>query len=98
MIEAMRTLFRLLGWIVMGAAVAVLAIDAWAWLGGARKLTAAGVLWHRLDEGSLEVAKSVTQRYLFPWLWDPIMAWVLLQPAAAVLGVLGFLIAWLARR
>jgi len=94
----MRTLFRLLGWIVMGAAVAVLAIDAWAWLGGARKLTAAGVLWHRLDEGSLEVAQSVTQRYLFPWLWDPIMAWVLLQPAAAVLGVLGFLIAWLARR
>ena len=94
----MRTLFRLLGWIVMGAGLAILAIDAWAWLGGARKLTATGALWHRLDEGSLEVAQSVTQRYLLPWLWDPIMAWVLLQPAAAVLGVLGFLIAWLARR
>lgn len=98
MIAFMRTLFRLLGWIVMGAALAILAIDAWAWLGGARKLTAAGALWHRLDEGSLEVAQSVTQRYLFPWLWDPIMTWVLLQPAAAVLGVLGFLIALFARR
>ncbi len=94
----MRTLFRLLGWIVMGAALAILAIDAWAWLGGARKLTATGALWQRLDEGSLEVAQSVTQRYLFPWLWDPIMTWVLLQPAAAVLGVLGLLVAWLARR
>ena len=55
-------------------------------------------LWHRLDPASLDATKAVTQRYLFPWLWDPIAIWILLQPAAAVLGVLGLLIAWLARR
>lgn len=98
MMVPMRTLVRLLGWILMGAAVATLAIDAWAWLGGARKLTAAGELWYRLDPNSLGLTQAVTQRYLFPWLWDPIAVWILLQPAAAVLGVLGFLIAWLARR
>jgi len=98
----MGWLIRLLGWILMGAALATLALDAWAWLGGARKLTAADALWRRLDSHldshSLSVTQDVIQRYLFPWLWDPLMTWVLLQPAAAVLGVLGFLLAWLARR
>jgi hypothetical protein len=98
MIAAMRWFVRLLGWILMGAALAALAIDAWAWIGGARKLTAAGELWYRLHPDSLGLTQAVTQRYLFPWLWDPIAVWILLQPAAAVLGVLGFLLAWLARR
>ena len=82
----------------MGAALAMLAIDAWAWIGGARKLTAAGELWFRLAPESLGLTQAVTQRYLFPWLWDPIAVWALLQPAAVVLGVLGFLVTWLARR
>jgi hypothetical protein len=94
----MRTLIRLLGWLILGAALAVLAIDAWAWLGGARKLTAAGELWYRLDSSSLNTSQAITQRYLFPWLWDPVAVWILLQPAAAVLGVLGLLIIFLARR
>jgi hypothetical protein len=94
----MRTLFRLLGWLILGAALAVLVIDGWAWLGGARKLTAAGELWYRLDAGSLNLAQAVTERYLFPWLWNPAAVWVLLQPAIAVLGVLGLLIIFLARR
>ena len=94
----MRTLFRLLGWILMGAALAMLAIDAWAWLGGARKLTGTGELWRRLDADSLETVRSLIQHYLFPWLWDPIGLWTLAQPATAVLGVAGFLIAFLARR
>ena len=94
----MRVPFRLIGWILMGAALATLVIDAWAWLSGARKLTAAGELWRRLDADSLEGTRHFTQTYLFPWLWDPFALWTLLQPAAAVLGVLGFLIAWLARR
>jgi hypothetical protein len=94
----MRWLIRLFGWILMGAGLAIFAIDAWAWMGGARKLTAAGELWRRLDPHSLSVTQDVTQRYLFPWLWDPFATWVLVQPAAAVLGVLGFLLAWLARR
>jgi hypothetical protein len=94
----MRTLFRLLGWLILGAALAILVIDAWSWLGGARKLTAAGELWYRLHPDSLGLSQAVTQRYLFPWLWDPIAVWVLLQPAAAVLGVIGVLIIFLARR
>ena len=98
MIGAMRALVRLFGWILMVASLVALGIDAWAWFGGARRLTLAGELWQHLDAGSLDIAQSVTRRYLFPWLWDPIMIWVLKQPAAAVLGTLGFLLAWLARR
>lgn len=94
----MGWLIRLLGWILMGAALATLALDAWAWIGGARKLTAAGELWRRMHPDSLEATQSIIQRYLFPWLWDPLMTWALLQPAAVVLGVLGFFLAWLARR
>lgn len=94
----MSILFRLIGWILMGAALAMLAIDGWAWIGGARKLTGMGELWRRLDADSLEATRSFIQHYLFPWLWDPMGLWTLAQPAAAVLGVLGFLITFLARR
>ena len=94
----MRTLIRFLGWLILGAALEVLAVDAWAWFGGARKLTAAGELWYRLDPSGLNTTQAVTQRYLFPWLWDPVAVWVLVQPAAVVIGVLGLLIVFLARR
>ncbi len=94
----MGTLFRLIGWILMGAALAMLAIDGRAWLGGSRKLTGMGELWRRLDAGSLGATQEFIQRYLFPWLWDPMGLWTLAQPAAVVLGVLGFAIAFLARR
>lgn len=98
MLNSMRTPVRLFGWLLMCAGVVALGIDAWAWIGGARRLTLAVELWTRLDAHSLEVLQGSIQRYLFPWLWDPIMTWVLKQPAAAVLGALGFLLAWLARR
>jgi len=98
----MRTIIRFLGWLILCSALAMLAVDAWFWLNGARRLTAAAELWSTLDArfdiASLSHTQSFTQRYLFPWLWDPMMAWVLLQPAVAVLGVLGLAMAWLAKR
>jgi len=94
----MRTIIRFLGWLILCCALAMLAVDAWYWFHGARRLTAAGELWFRLDSHSLNLVQAITQRYLFPWLWDPIMTWVLLRPAVAVLGVLGLAMAWLAKR
>jgi hypothetical protein len=86
----MRLIGRLLGWIAIGAALAVLAIDGWTWMTvGGFRLMAAGEVWFRLDPASLNLSQAVVQRYVANWLWDPVVTSVLLAPAAAVFGALG---------
>ena len=54
--------------------------------GGTWRMIAAGELWYALDPGSLNFAQAITQRYLHPALWDPILQSVLTWPAWSLLG------------
>jgi len=49
-------------------------------------------LWFDLDRSSLNLVQAVVQRYIHPFLWDPIIVTILLCWAFAVLLVLGALI------
>jgi hypothetical protein len=94
-----RLLFRLIGWLFILFALAVLGLGAWYWSAtGEFHLFATGELWYRLDPGSLNLMQAVTQRYVSPWLWDQVVTPVLLQPAALVLALVGFVLLFLTRR
>ena len=90
---------RVIGWIFLIAAVAVLVRDVAAWItSGDLVLIAAGELWFTLDNGSLNLIPAVTPRYVLPSLWDPVIVTILLWPAVLVLGVPGLVLSWLFRR
>jgi hypothetical protein len=81
---------RTIGWGLIGLALAALGYEALAALqGGGWRMIAAGELWYALDRGSLNVAQAITQRYLHPALWDPIIQGLLTWPAWSLLGAPG---------
>jgi hypothetical protein len=90
---------RLTGWIIFLAGLAVLARDVFVWIETKNWAPIAlGQLWFDLDRSSLNLIQAVVQRYIHPFLWDPIIVTVLLWWAFAVLMVLGLLILVLSGR
>ena len=86
-------MLRAIGVLLLVAALAAFGWDLYQWqFSGRLQLAALGELWFRLDPGSLNLAQAVTQRYLLPELWDPVLLTVLLWPAALVLGGLGLVL------
>ena len=84
---------RLIGWIVFLAGAAVLVRDFLVWVDTKTWAPIAlGQLWYQLNRSSLNLVQAVIQRYIHPFLWDPIILSILLCWAFAVLMVLGLLI------
>jgi hypothetical protein len=87
---------RVLGGILVLAGIAALGFDLWQYAqvgqGQGFHLAAAGELWYRLSPGTLNLTQAVTQRYVLPELWDPVLLTILLWPAALVLGVPGLVL------
>jgi len=91
--------------IARGIAIALLAsavvMGGWEvarWVAtGSYKAISAGELWFAIDRGSLNLMQAVTQRYIAPWLWDPVVVAILKLPVWALLGVPGALVLWCAR-
>ena len=84
---------RLIGWIIFLAGLAVLVWDTLVWIETKRWAPMAlGQLWFDLNRSSLNLTQAVVQRYIHPFLWDPIIVSILLCWAFAVLMVLGVLI------
>ena len=90
---------RLIGWIFFLAGLAVLARDGFVWIETKQWAPLAlGQLWYNLNRSSLNLVQAVVQRYIHPFLWDPIIVTILLWWAFAVLMVLGLLILALSGR
>src|ERR1700680_2447534 len=90
---------RLIGWVIFLAGLAVLARDVFVWIDTKHWAPIPlGQLWFDLNRSSLNLVQAVVQRYLHPFLWDPIIVTVLLWWAFAVLMVLGVLILALSGR
>jgi hypothetical protein len=84
---------RLIGWVVFLAGAAVLVRDLLVWFDTKTWAPIAlGQLWYQLNRSSLNLVQAVIQRYIHPFLWDPIIVNILLCWAFAVLMVLGLLI------
>src|SRR5271167_3224281 len=84
---------RVIGWIALLAGAAVLVRDVLVWIDTKHWVPIAlGQLWYDLNRSSLNLVQAVTQRYIHPFLWDPIIVSVLLSWAFAVLMFLGVLL------
>ena len=84
---------RLIGWVAFLAGAAVLVRDVLVWIYTKHWAPIAlGQLWYTLDRSSLNLVQAVTQRYIHPFLWDPIIVTILLSWAFAVLMILGVLL------
>jgi hypothetical protein len=91
--------WRVIGWLLVLAGLAVLVRDAIAWFETRVWMPiAVGQLWYDLDRSSLNLAQAVIQRYVAAFLWDQVIVRVLLCWAFAVLIGLGAVILLLARR
>jgi hypothetical protein len=90
---------RLIGWIILLAGLSVLVRDVLVWIDTKNWAPISlGQLWFDFSRSSLNLVQAVVQRYLRPYLWDPIIVTVLLCWAFVVLMVLGLLILALPRK
>lgn len=93
--------FRLLGLVLLAFGLVLLADDvanmAWPTLTGFTP-DPLGALLHATVPDLLNGSQAFIQRYVWPFLWDPLIQTLLTWWDWAVVGVLGLLIAGLARR
>ena len=90
---------RVIGWIALLLGAAVLVRDMLVWIDTKHWAPIAlGQLWYDLNHSSLNLVQAVTQRYIHPFLWDPIIVSLLLSWAFAILMVLGLLLLVIFRR
>ena len=77
---------------VIGWTLVILALAAFGYevllaaTSGGYRMIAAGELWYQIDVGSLNLTQAVIQRYVHPWLWDPMLVSVLQWPLWSLLG------------
>jgi hypothetical protein len=84
---------RLTGWIIFLTGLAVLVRDVVVLIETGRWAPILlGQLWFDIDRSSLNLVQAVVQRYIHPFLWEPIIVTILLCWAFAVLMVLGLAI------
>jgi hypothetical protein len=92
-------IFRVLGYLLAIIAVAAVGYEAWqAVANDGWKIIALGQLWFTLDAQSLSVSQAGIQRYVAPWLWEPVITTILLWPGWAVFGVPAWLLIWVGRK
>src|SRR6185369_656324 len=90
---------RLIGWIIFLAGLAVLARDVFVWIDTKHWAPIAlGQVWFDLNRSSLNLVQAVVQRYIHPFLWDPIIVSILLCWAFAVFMGLGLVLLALSGR
>ncbi len=77
---------RTLGWVLVILALAAFAYELHASIQAGYRMIEAGALWFGLDVESLNLAQAIVQRFLHPYLWDPVVAGMLHWPAWSLLG------------
>ena len=80
------SLFFLVIAVIAGVVDAIQSVAA-----GAPDFTLLGVAWFQFSPDTLNLAQAVVQRHLHPFVWDPVIQWVLLQPTFAVFLALSLL-------
>ena len=90
---------RILGWVLLAAAIVTLGRDLvnW-WYQGGWSFVPLGEIWYQLHPRSLQGLQPLVQGGFWPPLWDEAVVPVLRQPAAAILGGFGLLFLLLFRR
>ncbi len=96
-------LSRFIGlWMVAGSLVALVIDGTKTIAASALTMTPMGLAWYSISPSSLMQTQEFVQRtvesYVGHWLWDPVIQWILMAPAWAVLGILGGWLLYTGRR
>jgi hypothetical protein len=60
--------------------------------------TPLGEHWFKISASSLNGAQAAIERYVHPFLWDPVIITLLQIPTWIIFSVLGIALYWLGRR
>ena len=83
---------RVFGWILVLAALGAVAYEVMEAVNkGSWRMVALGEMWFKLHPHSLNTAQAGIQRYVAPWLWEPMITTILLWPGSLVFGIPGVL-------
>ena len=94
----MRRVVKGVGWVLVILCAGMLCFDlVRTVVAGDLLITDLGTLWFEIHPTSLQQAEPAVARYLWPFLWHPIITTLLLLPAFAVIGVAGVLLVILGR-
>lgn len=86
---------RVIGWILVVMAVAALGHEViLAFETGSYHFIALGEQWFKINPASLNISQAAIQRYVAPWLWEPVITTILLWPTWLVLGIPGIFLTW----
>ena len=55
-------------------------------------------LWSNIHQNSLLLLQPAVERYVSPWLWNPVIMTVLEQPVWLVFGIIGAALILLGRK
>ncbi|MSP84127.1 MAG: hypothetical protein EXQ94_14795 [Alphaproteobacteria bacterium] len=89
---------QIIGWVLLIAAVTVLAIDVVPSLGEAPFIaTSVGEAWASVNANSLVGFGAIVENRVDPDLWTEVILPILVWPLAAVLGVPGLVLVILCR-
>ena len=89
----MRFILRLLGFILLAAAIAALVYDLGGFSQSAEDgLSPLGALWFQLHPGSLNMLQAGVERNIDPDLWHETIFPILELPAVFVLAIPGLLL------
>ncbi len=93
-------LLRIIGGWFLIVAVVALVYDGTKTLGGdgGIVMTPLGQHWFNLHAPSLNLSQAIIERYVAPWLWDPVILSVLEAPTWLVFSILGLIFLYLGRR
>jgi hypothetical protein len=81
----MRFVLRFMSLALLVVAVIAGVVDAIQSVAAGRpEMTPLGLAWSEASPDTLELARTFVESRA-PYLWDPVIGWVLLQPAVAVL-------------
>ncbi|WP_281018871.1 MULTISPECIES: hypothetical protein [unclassified Minwuia] len=92
-------LLRIIGYLLLFLAIAALgaeilmSVQAGEWVS-----LAVGDVWAQIDRESIGLVQVGLERYVHPYLFDPVLLTILLWPSWLVAGVPALLILLLARR
>ncbi len=90
---------RLIGWLLVIAAIIAAGFEIAGVIGGEGwRPVVLGDLWYEVHRASLNAAQAGIQRYVAPWLWEPVITTVLLWPVWLGFGVPGLVLSWACRR
>ncbi|MCP4317961.1 MAG: hypothetical protein GY789_18545 [Hyphomicrobiales bacterium] len=94
----MRFLLRAISLLALVVAVISAVVDMIKSIAASQVIiTPLGADWYQLSSDTLNLTQAVIQRNVHPYIWDPVVQWILLQPTCSVFLVLSlffYMIAW----